>query len=137
VRLPSGELQPVASHGEIIARADEALLFMPVRNAGRGEAVIESVELEIAASPGALHVVRGAASRRVIGPDGEIWLALWVGREAPAFEAYRDAISGGAGIIAHVGYSSVATGRRYASHFQLVRPVGTPWYTEHFWTTDG
>lgn len=133
--LPGGEARKTPMHGEIMAHEDEGWISLPIVNAGRGEAYIETVALDIA-GVGGMTELGSAAQRRHVQPGAEVRLDLAPGRVSLAWPAFKEAIDDGAGIIVRVGYLSIATDRVYDSFFELRRRGGGPWRVADSWVVE-
>ena len=137
VVLPGGRSRQVALSGAILVDDDEGWLSMPVRNAGRGMAQIERVDVDLAGA--SERPVKRAAgpSRRHVQPDGEIRLHVEPGRASLEFETFRGALAQGAGIILQVVYTDFAGQQRHTTFFHLERRAGAPWRAIDVWTIAG
>lgn len=134
VVLPDGSARDTSWEGEIFADADEGWLSLPVRNAGRGEAIVEAIKVELPIAE--FELSAGYASRRHVQPGEETRIYVGPGRVNLAFGRLQQAIADGAGIIVHLTYSSPVTRSRQTTAFELERIPGAPWRAARMWEVE-
>ncbi|HEV3002090.1 MAG TPA: hypothetical protein VGW75_15210 [Solirubrobacteraceae bacterium] len=132
VDLPDGSRE--VGQGEIVEHAGDAWLSVPVRNVGRGMAIVDACRAEILTAD--VELSSGSVARPQVEPDAETRLPVWVGRASEHFPTLREAIARGAGIVARLAYTDIAGDQRQVLSMQLARRSAGPWYVEHRWTRE-
>jgi hypothetical protein len=127
VALPTGETQKSAIRGEILANFSEGWLTMPVRNVGRGPAIVEAVELHLIRAGMKIPVaVAEAMTTPIVAPEEEARIGVMVvdeGRDAFAEAGHRQG-----GISLTVSYADYLHESRERATFDLgTRSRETAW----------
>ncbi|HET6494684.1 MAG TPA: hypothetical protein VFH61_04860, partial [Thermoleophilia bacterium] len=118
VPLPTGEIRKSAMRGEIMANFSEGWLTVPVRNVGRGPAVIEEVEVRLFAPDDTIAApVPEAMTTSVVAPGEETWIGIRV--DASQNEHFTRAGHQQGGISLVVVYADYLRGRRERATFDL------------------
>jgi hypothetical protein len=135
--LPGREISKTAISGDIRANHEKGWISLPVRNTGKGLALIRRVQVEFPAG-GKPREVTGGSSWRQVQPDEEVRITAALLPIDNAYERFKDTIATMEPVTVGVEYTDFAGRQPQISYFELgPLPGDMAWRVRELWTNEG
>jgi hypothetical protein len=135
--LPGGEISRTAISGDIRADHEQGWISLPIRNTGKGLALIRAVRFTIPGIGSPRDAGPGAARRSQVQPGEEVRVTVWLSAVDEDRPKLAEAIATMEPIVVEIEYTDLAGRQVQSSHLQLgPLPGDTAWRVTDLWTTE-